>query len=122
MPMREASRVFETLKAKGEEFFGAVSAELMSNPRFMKALETAWKGKAKLDETVAQALKTANIPTRTEFKAALRRLDALEARLEQLEAGAAPAARARAPRPRGSKPRAARPRTKPPASEPPAGE
>lgn len=99
----EASRVFETLRAKGEEFFGAVSAELMSNPRFMKALEAAWKGKAKLDEAVAQGLKSANIPTRTEFKSALRRIEALEARVAELST-ARPARKATAkPRARRSK-------------------
>lgn len=104
--MREPSSVFEALRAKGEEFFGAVSAELMANPRFMKAVETAWKGKAKLDETVAQALKSANIPTRTEFKSALRRIEALEARLQELEAKRAAARPARAPKPRAAPARA----------------
>jgi len=101
--MREATSVFEALRAKGEEFFGAVSAELMSNPRFMKAVETAWKGKAKLDEAVAQALKSANIPTRTEFKSALRRIDALDARVKELETAAAKPTRPRAGRAKASR-------------------
>ncbi len=81
--------VFDRLKARGEEVLTQISGELMSNPRFMKAMETAWQGKAKLDEAVARALKTMNIPTRTEFKKALRRIEALEAELASLKAAQA---------------------------------
>ncbi len=84
--MRDAVNVFAGLRAKGEELLTQISAELMSNPRFMKAMETAFKGKAKFDEAVAQAMKTANIPTRTEFKRALKRVEALERQLEELQA------------------------------------
>ncbi len=63
-----------------------VSGELMSNPKFMKAMEAAWQGKAKLDEAAARALKTMNIPNRAEFKKALRRIEALEAELAGLKA------------------------------------
>lgn len=111
--MREATNVFEALRAKGEEFFGAVSAELMANPRFMKAVETAWKGKARLDEAVAQALKSANIPTRTEFKSALRRLDALDARVQALESAVAAAKPAAKPKPRAARPRPRRAKAAP---------
>lgn len=81
--------VFDRLKARGEEVLTQISGELMSNPRFMKAMETAWQGKAKLDEAVARALKTMNIPNRTEFKKALRRIEALEAELAALKAAQA---------------------------------
>jgi septal ring factor EnvC (AmiA/AmiB activator) len=111
--MRDAVNVFAGLRAKGEELFGQITAELMANPRFLKAMETAFKGKAKFDEAVAQALKSANIPTRTEFKRALKRIDALERQLEELRAevatltaaAARPARRARA---RAGKPAARR--------------
>jgi polyhydroxyalkanoate synthesis regulator phasin len=86
--------VFERLKARGEEVLTQVSGELMSNPRFMKAMEAAWQGKAKLDEAVARALKTMNIPTRTEFKKALRRIEALEQELSTLKAARAKPRRA----------------------------
>jgi hypothetical protein len=94
--------VLGQLKARGEELFGRVSAELMQNPNFMRALEAAWKGKAKLDEAVAGALKRMNIPTRTEFKRAQKRIDELEARLGALESRQARPARA----PRAKRPRA----------------
>ncbi len=101
----DAIKVFERLKAKGEEVFAQVSSELMANPRFMKAVETAFRGKARLDEAAAQALRTANIPTRTEFKRALKRVETLEAQVAELKAalearGPEPAPKRRAPRAR----------------------
>jgi BMFP domain-containing protein YqiC len=87
--------VLGQLRARGEQLFGRVSAELMANPNFMRALEAAWKGKAKLDEAVALALKRMNIPTRTEFKKALKRIDELESRLAGLESKPAKPARAK---------------------------
>ncbi len=83
--------VLDQLKARGEELFGRVSSELMANPNFMKALETAWKGKARLDEAVGEALKRMNIPTRTEFKRAVKRIDDLERQLAELKARTAEA-------------------------------
>jgi hypothetical protein len=47
------------------------------------------KGKEKLDEAVAKALKNMNIPTRTEFKKAVRRIEALEEQIAGLKAKAA---------------------------------
>lgn len=95
--------VLDQLKARGEELFGRVSSELMANPNFMKALETAWKGKARLDEAVGEALKRMNIPTRTEFKRAVKRIDDLERQLAELKARAEkPARPPRAPRQAGS--------------------
>ena len=112
--MRDAASMFGLLKAKGEEVFAQVSSELMSNPRFMKAMETAFKGKAKLDEAVAQALRTANIPTRTEFKRALRRVEALETQVEELKAALA-ARQAQPKRKAASRaPKAAAPRRRAP--------
>jgi polyhydroxyalkanoate synthesis regulator phasin len=78
--------LLDRLKSRGEEVFTQVSAELMSNPRFMKAMEGALRGKEKVEDGVAQAIKTMNIPTRTEFKKALRRIDALEEELAGLKA------------------------------------
>lgn len=82
--------VFDRLREQGEGLVARVSAELMQNPQFMKALSAAWAGKARLDEGVGRALKQLNIPTRTEFKKALSRIDALERQVEALKAAAAP--------------------------------
>lgn len=101
--MNEPAGVFERLKARGEEVFTKVSGELMANPQFMRALQGAMKGKEKLDEAVARALRNMNIPTRTEFKKAVRRIEALEGEVADLKAKAAkparraPAARKKAP-------------------------
>jgi len=99
--MKEAENVLQRLRLRGEEFFAQVSAELMANPRFMKALESAWKGKAKLDAAVARTLKNMNIPTRTEFKRTLRRIELLEEQVAELK-----------------RPRPARRRTTPASSRP----
>lgn len=78
--------LIDRLRARGEEVFTQVSAELMSNPRFMKAMEGALKGKERVDAAAAEAIKSMNIPTRTEFKRALRRIDALEGEVADLKA------------------------------------
>jgi polyhydroxyalkanoate synthesis regulator phasin len=80
------TNLLDRLKSRGEEVFTQVSAELMSNPRFMKAMEGALRGKEKVDATAAQAIKSMNIPTRTEFKRALKRLDGLEREVADLKA------------------------------------
>ena len=90
--------LIDRLKTRGEEMFTQVSAELMQNPRFMKAMEGALKGKERVDELVRQALKKANIPTRTEFKRAVARIESLEEQVADLkkQAAAKPAAPPRA--------------------------
>ena len=93
--MSDEASVFDRLKARGEQVFAQVSGELMQNPQFMKALQSALRGKQKLDEAAARALKTMNIPTRTEFRKALRRIEALEAEVASLQAKAKPAAKSR---------------------------
>jgi polyhydroxyalkanoate synthesis regulator phasin len=77
--------VFERLKARGEELFSQVSGELMANPRFMQAMQRAFEGKQKLDRAAARALKQMNIPTRTEFKRALSRIEELERQIAELK-------------------------------------
>jgi hypothetical protein len=93
--MSDEGSVFERLRARGEQVFAQVSGELMKNPQFLKAMQGALRGKEKLDEAAARALKTMNIPTRSEFKKALRRIDALDGELAALKARAKPAPRAR---------------------------
>lgn len=74
------------LKARGEEMFTQASAQLMQNPQFVKAMQGALKGKQRLDEAAARALKQMNIPTRSEFKKAVARIESLERELGELRA------------------------------------
>jgi DNA-binding NarL/FixJ family response regulator len=99
-----------------------ISGELMQNPAFIKAMQSAVKGKEKLEEGVAQALQGMNIPTRSEFKRALSKIETLERELAVQKAAveglavkasaAAPAARpapaARAPRKKAARKRSAK--------------
>jgi hypothetical protein len=77
--------LLERLRSRGEEVFTQISAELMSNPRFVKGMERALRGKEKMEEAAARAIRTMNIPTRTEFKKAVRRIEALEEELAALK-------------------------------------
>jgi hypothetical protein len=99
----ESRSVFDLLRARGEEFFNQMAGELMANPRFMSAMQTAMRGKERIDQAAAQALKSMNVPTRTEFKRAVSRIEALEQELADLR-------RAQAARPAGPRVRRAKPR------------
>jgi hypothetical protein len=88
------------LRSRGEEVLTQVSAELMSNPRFLKAMEGAARGKERLEEAVGRALKQMNVPTRTELKRALSRIETLEREVAALKAKEKAKARAAAPRER----------------------
>ena len=92
------------LRSRGEEVLTQVSAELSSNPRFMQAMAGAMKGKEKLEQAVARVLRQMNVPSRSELKRALARIDALEREMAALKAKP----RGRAARKRGVKPRGAR--------------
>jgi len=74
----DENSILGRIRARGEEVLSQVSGELMKNPQFVSAMQAAVWGKEKLDEAVAQALKAMNVPTRTEFKRALDRIEALE--------------------------------------------
>lgn len=87
--MTTQRNVFSFLRERGEEFLGQVSNELMSNPRFVRAMQAAMRGKEWVDDAVARALRTMNVPTRTEFKRALARIEALEAELAEVKRHAA---------------------------------
>jgi hypothetical protein len=78
----DENSILGRLRARGEEFFQQASSELMKNPQFVSAMQAAVWGKEKLDEAVAQALKAMNVPTRTEFKRALERIEALEGQVQ----------------------------------------
>ena len=76
-----ARSVFDVLKERGEEVMNQISGELMQNPAFIKAMQGAIKGREKIEEAATQALRGMNIPTRTEFKKALSKIEALEREL-----------------------------------------
>jgi polyhydroxyalkanoate synthesis regulator phasin len=98
--------LLDRIKARGEEAFTQVSGQLMANPAFVKAMETAFRGKEKLDTAAGRALKQMNIPTRGEFKKALSRIEALEREIAALKQK--PRRAARSPRgPAGQGPRQA---------------
>jgi len=99
--------VFDFLRARGEEFLTQVSNELMSNPRFIRAMQAAVRGKEWIDQAVAQALRTMNVPTRSEFKRALARIDVLERELSDVKRQAA--ARGKTPRRRARTAKPAKP-------------
>ena len=80
------------LKERGEEVLTQLSGELMSNRHFVKAMEGAMRGKQKLDEAAARTLKSMNVPTRTEFKKAVARIELLEEELAAMRARARSAA------------------------------
>ena len=79
------------MKARGEEVLTQVSAELASNPRFARAMEGALRGKQKLEEGVGRALRQMSVPTRSELKRALARIEALEREVAGLKAKSRPA-------------------------------
>ena len=85
-PVTAQRGVFDFLRSRGEEFLTQISNELLSNPRFLKAMQAAMRGKEWVDEAVAQALRTMNVPTRTEFKRAVARIEALESELAETQA------------------------------------
>jgi hypothetical protein len=95
LPLKGASMAIDRgllgrIRTRGEEVLTQVSAELMSNPRFMKAMEGAMRGKEKLEEGVGQALRQMNVPTRSELKRALSRIESLEREVAALKAKAGP--------------------------------
>jgi hypothetical protein len=77
--------LLDSLRSRGSELFGQMSSDVMQSPRFVKALQAALRGKAVLDEAAGRALKSMNIPTRSEFKRALGRIEALEQELQRLK-------------------------------------
>ncbi len=92
------------LRSRGEEVLTQVSAELSSNPRFMQAMAGALRGKEKLEEAVGRVLRQMNVPSRSELKRALARIEVLEREVAGLKAKArakAPARRAAAPKASG---------------------
>ena len=97
--------LLDRLRSRGEEVLTQVSGELMSNPRFLKAMEGAMRGREKIEEAVGQALKQMNVPTRSELKRAVSRIETLEREVAALKAkGKSRPAAPRKPAPRKPKP------------------
>jgi polyhydroxyalkanoate synthesis regulator phasin len=84
--MTDDSGFLNRLRSRGEEVLTQVSAELSQNPRFMRAMAGAMKGKEKLEEGVARVMRQMNVPSRSELKKATARIDALERELASLKA------------------------------------
>jgi polyhydroxyalkanoate synthesis regulator phasin len=82
--------LLDRIRSRGEEVLTLVSGELMSNPRFLKAMEGAMRGREKVEEAVGQALKQMNVPTRSELKRALSRIETLEREVAALKEKAKP--------------------------------
>ena len=76
--MQEEESLLGRIRARGGEFFRQVSAELMRDPEFVSVMQAGMWSKEKLEQTVTEALHAMNVPTRTELKAALDRIEALE--------------------------------------------
>lgn len=87
--------LFDRLRARGEEVFGQVTNELMQNEHFMKAMQGALSGKQKIDQAVGRAMKTMNVPTRSEVKRAVHRIEVLEEEVVALKAKLKAASRAK---------------------------
>jgi hypothetical protein len=94
--VKQSKVMFDFLK-KGGAVLAQVSEGLMKNPAFVGAVATAYRGKERLNGAVGDALKTMNIPTRSEFKRAVARIEALERELADTRRGpeAAPAPKRR---------------------------
>jgi hypothetical protein len=104
---RDEDTVFGRWRARGEAVFSQVSGELMKNPNFVKAMQAALKGKERMDVAAGRALKAMNVPTRSEFRRAVARIDALEHEVAALKAAHAGPERP-APRRPKARPRRAR--------------
>jgi polyhydroxyalkanoate synthesis regulator phasin len=76
--------LLDKLRSRGEEVLTQLSTELMANPRFVKAMEGAMKGRERLEEAAASALKQMNVPTRSELKRASARIETLEREVAEL--------------------------------------
>lgn len=83
------------LRSRGEQVLTQVSAELSSNPRFMQAMAGALRGKEKLEEAISRVLRQMNVPSRSELKRALARIEALEREMATLKMKARARTRAR---------------------------
>jgi polyhydroxyalkanoate synthesis regulator phasin len=73
------------LRSRGQEVLTQVSAELSQNKHFMQAMAGAMRGKEKLEEAVSRVMRQMNVPSRSELKRALARIEALEKQVASLK-------------------------------------
>ena len=83
--MEEDDGFLNRLRSRGQEVLTQVSAELGQNKHFMQAMAGAMRGKERLEEAVGRVVRKMNVPTRTELKRAVARIDALEKELAALK-------------------------------------
>lgn len=76
--------LLDKIRNRGEEVLTQLSAELMSNPRFVKAIEGAMRGREKIEQAAVTALKEMNVPTRGDLSRANSRIEALEREIAEL--------------------------------------
>lgn len=80
--------VLKTILSQGEEQFGKVVAQLVSNPAFMNAVQSAvsraMAAKGVVDAAMANALQGAHVPTSADMQKLNDRLDELERIFEGL--------------------------------------
>ena len=73
-----------------------VAGDLGQNKRFMQAMAGAMRGKERVEEAVGRVVRQMNVPTRSELKRAVARIDALEKELAALKRSRPKAGRSRA--------------------------
>ncbi len=93
--MEEDDGFLNRLRSRGQEVLTQVSAELGQNKRFMQAMAGAMRGKERVEEAVGRVVRQMNVPTRSELKRAVARIDALEKELAALKRSRPKAAAAR---------------------------
>jgi polyhydroxyalkanoate synthesis regulator phasin len=76
--------LLDRLRMRGEEVLTQISAELMANPRFVKAVQGAIRGREMLEQAAANALREMNVPTRSDLRRANSRIEALEREMAEL--------------------------------------
>jgi polyhydroxyalkanoate synthesis regulator phasin len=83
--VKQAKSVFDVLFSRGSAVVSQVSDHLMKSQAFHdfldRSVENLYRGKQKVNDAVGHALKTMNVPTRSEFKRAVARIEALEREL-----------------------------------------
>ncbi|HVO10097.1 MAG TPA: hypothetical protein VMX54_05020 [Vicinamibacteria bacterium] len=82
--------ILDRLRTRGEEVLTQLSAELASNPRFTRAMESAMekasRGREVLEQAAARALHEISVSTRGDLKRANSRIEALEREVAELRA------------------------------------
>jgi polyhydroxyalkanoate synthesis regulator phasin len=83
--MEEDDGFLNRLRSRGQQVLTQVSAELGQNEHVMQAVAGAMRGKERLEQAVGRVVRQMNVPTRSELKRAVARIDALEKELAALK-------------------------------------